>query len=389
MKLLFSDVFDVDPVVVEAHGAFNVALVADLPLFVDPFLIFNSPDPNYQELHEGIIRYLLFLHQKAQSGGLSEDLINAWYRFPEIKENWLGFSETGNEGRGLGKTFAQALHRNLHTIFNTFAQETVAKGIHLEKLCLVSRGVGKDSISDFTNNLIHHFLLEYTQAFALAHVTPAMRRQVQVRKVRFNYDTETWQSDEYDLPVHNGRHVLLTPVNVLTKDNTWINRTDLEAGFSWIPDAVPNDELRGQINNYFQGLLPKRPTARDRSEAVRRTLLKFPALVDYYIRYKEDHGDDAKSVSASKVTRSRQLYLENFASLPELLHRETDFYGVEETTLSAARTRALFLKDVIENKGGHRVFYMRGQAIEREEDSPNPLPTNLVCDYPRREPRGQ
>ena len=368
MKILFSDVFEVDPAAVEAHGAFNVALVADLPLFIDPFLIFNSPDPTYQELHERIVRYLLFLHQKAHTGDLSDGLIKAWYRFPEIRENWLGFSATGNEGRGLGKKFAGALHENLRALFSDFGQTKVTKGIHLEKLCLVSPGIGKDSVSDFTSNLIHQFLLEYTQAFAGAHVAPAMRRQVRVPKVRFNYDTETWQSGEFDLPVHNGRHVLLTPVNLLTKDKTWINKTDLMKGFSWIPDAIPNDELRAQINNYFQGLLPKSPTTQDESDAVRRTLLKFPALVDYYIRYKEDHGDEAKSVSASKVVRSRRLYLTQFASLPTLLNRETDFYKVEETTLPAARTRALFLKDVIENKGGHRIFYIHGQAIEREED---------------------
>ena len=189
MKILFSDVFEIDPVAIDAYGAFNVALVADLPLFVDPFLIFNSPDPKYQQLHEEIVRYLLFLHEKAQTGGLSPDLVKAWYRFPEIKENWLSFSATGNDGRGLGKKFAVALHGNLHTLFSNFGQPTVEKGIHLEKLCLVSSGVGKDSISDFTNNLIHQFLLEYTQAFALAHVTPAMRRRVRVPKVRFNYDT--------------------------------------------------------------------------------------------------------------------------------------------------------------------------------------------------------
>ena len=368
MRILFSDVFEVDPAMVEDHGAFNVALVADLPLFVDPFLIFNSPNPTYQGLHQGIVEYLLFLHQKAQCGELSDDLIKAWYRFPEIKENWLGFSATGNEGRGLGKKFAVALHTNLYALFTDFEQAKVAKGIHLEKLCLVGRGVGKDSISDFTNNLIHHYLLEYTQKFAVNHISPSMRRHIQVSRVRFNYHTETWQSDEFDLPVHNGRHVLLTPTNILTKENTWINKTDLVKEFSWIPDAVSNDELRGQINNYFRSLLPKRATTRDESDAVRRTLLKFPALIDYYIRYKEDHGDEARSISARRVIDSRELYVKQFAQLPGLLDRETDFYKVEETTLQAARTRALFLKDVVENKGGQRIFYVRGQVIQREQD---------------------
>jgi hypothetical protein len=30
--------------------------------------------------------------------------------------------------------------------------------------------------------------------------------------------------------------------------------------------------------------------------------------------------------------------------------------------------RVKFLKDVIENKGGHRIFYINGQPFEREED---------------------
>ena len=34
----------------------------------------------------------------------------------------------------------------------------------------------------------------------------------------------------------------------------------------------------------------------------------------------------------------------------------------------AAREKALFLKDVIENKGGHRIFYNKGKPIKREAD---------------------
>ena len=43
----------------------------------------------------------------------------------------------------------------------------------------------------------------------------------------------------------------------LTKDDTWINRTDLVDSFEQIPAAIPNDQLRAQINNYFIDLLPK------------------------------------------------------------------------------------------------------------------------------------
>ena len=57
--IYFSDVFEVDQGLLESHGAFNIALVNDLPLFVDPFLLFDSRCPELQELHNGIINLSL------------------------------------------------------------------------------------------------------------------------------------------------------------------------------------------------------------------------------------------------------------------------------------------------------------------------------------------
>lgn len=38
----FSDYFGVSPQRLQTYGAFNISLIADLPLFIDPFLLFNS-----------------------------------------------------------------------------------------------------------------------------------------------------------------------------------------------------------------------------------------------------------------------------------------------------------------------------------------------------------
>ena len=43
--------FSVPPEVLEEYGAFNVALVNDLPLFVDPFLLYDSQNSVHRELH--------------------------------------------------------------------------------------------------------------------------------------------------------------------------------------------------------------------------------------------------------------------------------------------------------------------------------------------------
>lgn len=63
--IYFSDVFGVEPDVLDAFGAFNVARVNDLPLFVDPFLLFDSKQPEFRALHDDIIKYLVFVRDRA------------------------------------------------------------------------------------------------------------------------------------------------------------------------------------------------------------------------------------------------------------------------------------------------------------------------------------
>lgn len=47
LKIYFSDFFDVDEDIIESYGAMNISLINDMPLFVDPFLLFNSEKPEY------------------------------------------------------------------------------------------------------------------------------------------------------------------------------------------------------------------------------------------------------------------------------------------------------------------------------------------------------
>ena len=64
MKIYFSDYFEISPKVLEKYGAFNISLINDLPLFIDPFLLFHSRKPKYIELHNQIIKYVRFLRDK-------------------------------------------------------------------------------------------------------------------------------------------------------------------------------------------------------------------------------------------------------------------------------------------------------------------------------------
>jgi hypothetical protein len=368
MNIYFSDAFGVTEAQLEKYGAFNISVIVDLPLFVDPFLLFDSPKPEYRKLHDDVIDYLRFLRDLSQKGSVREARIRHLYCFREVEQNWLGFSQAGNSGRGLGMGFARALSENLNSLFPDFGAEQITKGSHLEKLCLIREGVGRDMISDFTTNLIKEFLCEYTQKFAIDHIDPSLLAEFAVPHVRFSSMTQTWRSAKYTLPKLKNDFVLLTPKEILTKDEAWINKEDYYREYHDIPTAIGNDELRAQINSYFASVLPNNPNKKDQEKAVRKTTLKFPALIDYFIKYKESTGADARKKSLDKVEESTTIYIRQFGALIDLLQKATDFYTEPLDSRTAAREKALFLKDVIENKGGHRIFYNKGIPIQREVD---------------------
>ena len=280
----------------------------------------------------------------------------------------MGYSESGNHGRGLGSKFSQALYGNLYSLIPGFGAEKITRGSHLEKLCLIESRVGRDCISDFTTNLIKEYLFAYTEQFASEFLSPADCRRINVNKVRFNYRTESWESAEFLLPFIEGDYVLLTPRDMLTKDETWISQSDLYGQFSLIADALPNEQLRAQVNNYFSQELPKHPTVNERRQVIQRVLRRFPAIIEYYIKSKEDNGDRAVTASDLKVTESTDLYVERLNSFVEVLDTETEFYDVDGDTYIEALRRARYLKDVIENKGGHRIFYRDNEPVRSEKD---------------------
>ncbi|MBI2517083.1 MAG: hypothetical protein HYV95_09215 [Opitutae bacterium] len=366
--LYFSDAFGVSESALEKHGAFNVSLVVDLPLFIDPFLLFNSQKAEYQSLHAQIIDYLTYLRDLAVAGEMSQAGLRNLFCFSEVKQTWLGFSHSDNSGRGLGMKFAHALADNLHSLFSSFGSEKITKSSHLEKLCLIREGVGRDMISDFTTNLILGYLCEYTQAFALKHLAPEMRAEFAVNRARFHRNTGTWAAERFTLPKFADDFVILTPKDILTKDDTWINKKDFIREYHEIPRAIGDAELRDRVDGYFRRMLPKNPKQKDHASAMRLTAIEFPILYDYFIRYKENHGHEAEQLSLEKVDASHLVYVRQFGELIALLKAQTSFYSEPLTSKDAAREKVAFLKDVIENKGGFRLFYHHGVPIKKEED---------------------
>jgi hypothetical protein len=349
LKIYFTDFFETSTKTLEDFDAFNISLINDLPLFIDPFLLFGSKKQEYQELHSAIIRYLSFLKAKSEAGINDNSQIKSWYLFPEVEQNWFGYSIVGNSGSGLGEKFGKSMSASMHIVFDDLGKEKITQSSHLEKAGLFEIGVGKDNISDFTTNLIKEFLLSYTEKFAKENVKDEYLKIIKVEKVYFDYELERWMPKEFKLPFLFDDYIILTPRDILTKDDTWINSNDLRGDFNRICNSIPNDQLRNEIFNYFQRRLPKPPkdkknTQKEISQAIQATIRQFPEIIKWYIKQKEENKEGARNISRQKVQAVETAFVHQISAFVERLVEETKFYQIApEDSLEEALNRVKFL----------------------------------------------
>ena len=347
-RIYFSDYFEIDHNVIENYGALDIALVCDNPAFVDPFLIFANS--KYKKQHSFIIRYLELLKNKAvvnSDNELNSGDFQHYYKFPEVKQAWLGYSVDGNAGLGLGPLFAESLYKNLNKIFANFGKEKITKSAHIEKLCLVEEGVGIDKISDFTLNLIKGFILEYTQEFALKNIDQKFIKEFPVKKTSFDFNTGLWKDGRFKLPFFEYKNkvdfVLLVPQDVLTSHDTWISKNDFLQNNTKIFSSIENEELRTKLNKYFQDCLltkvgKNKKIIKDESQkskkvALLKTIQEYPQILDYYIKQKENDSDEA---------------LKNHVAIPEKINFYFDTENIQQSFAERSFNKINLFDDFLE-----------------------------------------
>lgn len=372
VKIYFSDYFNIPSEILEEYGAINISLINDIPLFIDPFLLFNSEDTKLHDIHDEMISYLKFIQIKTEKiTNPSQGMLKAWFTFSEVKQTWLGLSNNGNSGRGLGKDFAINLFNGLSTILKSFGKETITKSSHMEKLCLICSRVGRDKISDFTTNFAFNYLLEYTEYFAHKYLNASQCRVFSVPRVYFDYNLNKWITKEFYLPTYNNDFVLLTPRCILTRDDTFINRRDMLDNLSTIAPSVDDETIRFELDNYISNVLidtNNESNSKEKEKAGEILIRKHPEIIDYYLKYKEDHEKEATSISCEQVNQVELLFNTQLKKLVDLLKINTGFYASIPNAYEESLTRLYYLKHVIEDKDGYRLFYVDNKPIRREID---------------------
>ena len=381
--MFFSKYFNVKKEDIIEYGAIDISLVCDLPLFIDPMLLFNSKKRVYIKLHKDIIDYFKFLLLKTKQG-VTESVLKSYFLFPEVKNNWLGFSIEGNSGRGFGGKFARFLADNLDFALK---ENKITKGLHIEKVLLLSDNSGKDKISDLMTNLILGYLASYTEKFARRYIDKKFLAKFSL-ECEFNYQTESKNVKTFLLPyIINKKgekeYVLLTPRDILRSGEPTINKRNFLKSYTDILTIIGNDVLRTRINQYISVKLAEfldncKVCSRTPSEAEIENQRKIyfyqaaeemPEIYDYYIKMEESKNVEDRLLISQEVDKELQKYYEN----SEILIKKYRELYPNKTSAPTSREelieRLKYFKHCIEDCDCYKILYDKdGNRIASEDD---------------------
>ncbi|WP_454834354.1 hypothetical protein [Rahnella aceris] len=202
----------------------------DIPLYVDPFLLWKSPSLQDQSLHTAItnsFNHLNYLIKKQRDDEAIGTLIN----LSECPEVGLGVS-TSRKGLKIGVKQATEILK----LFTEIPEYSQFGFTHFEVIQLYVSGISKDRVSDIACNYIKSFLIDYT--IEQCEINGIPTEGVILDSV-YNYQKHIFDSNKR----------MLLPVNPKTKEpliftpkrwlrfNPWINYED------YFKSHCPRDDI--------------------------------------------------------------------------------------------------------------------------------------------------
>lgn len=240
----------------------------DIPLYVDPFLLWKSPSQQDQALHTAIINsfnHLNFLLKKGRSNEALSLLIN----ISECQEVGLGVSKTR---KGVRISQDQAL--SILNLFNDIPEYSQFGFTHFEVIQLYISGISKDRISDIACSYIKSFLIDYTIDQCEQVGIPI---ESVILKSVYNYKNHSLdENQKVNLPINPNtkKPIIFTPKRWL-RFIPWINFED------YFQSYCPRDKFN-----------PSEPIDRVRVLNYNRDNY---GIVEGYIKYKVRTTDDCKN----------------------------------------------------------------------------------------------
>ncbi len=241
----------------------------DIPLYVDPFLLWKSPSQQDKALHLALLNSFNHLGYLAKEGKVSEAL-SQLVSSSECDEVGLGLSAT-RQGKRIG--IEQA--KSILNLFERIPAYNRRGFQHFEEIQFYVDGISKDRISDFACNFLKSFLIDFT-------IDQCEKLGIPLAdcSVPHFYDPEKQAITEQvrvKLPVHprTNSPILLVPKRWL-RFGPWINFDDYFKAY------CPRDEIFN----------PNEPQTRVKVLLYNRD---HYGVVEAYIREKERIASDCKN----------------------------------------------------------------------------------------------
>jgi hypothetical protein len=255
----------------------------DVPVGIDPFLLFKSRDPEYQGLHRQLLEAFNAGIAAVRRGKLEEAA--RILQFPEVSAIGLGYTQGSKRGSGVGTHLSKLI---IETILGSPPLQE--RGIHhVEEMQLVSAGIGPDRVSDIAANILKSFLIEYTQRQCGIWGIP-LKKGVPVPHI---YDalSNQWRDSYEDLPVSpvDGSAILLVPRRIV-RVLPWINYDDfIRTEFNAYLAAKRQASRQNARNPIIE---PGAPDANEKKDVVIITRSDI-SLVERYVKSRELQAADA------------------------------------------------------------------------------------------------
>lgn len=311
----------------------------DLPIGIDPFLLFKSRDPDVRSLHQKLLDAFSIGVGTIKKGNHAE--ARRLFDYPEVPEIGFGYTARGKRGSGVGSHLAGLIVETL-----THSPLLQERGVrHIEEMQLLSAGIGPDRVSDIAANLLKQYLIEYTQRQAQIWQLP-----VKLAPVRHVYDAASheWMDGYFDLPVSSvdGSAILLVPRRIV-RVLPWINYDDFVHGEFRAYLAARREVARQSLRNSpgvrkdevvsvtrsDLSIIDRYVEARERSSAQAQPTFEY--IDSDACRQSEDLKARLRHIPPGRATASdyQRLVLEilNFLFSPELIDGQPEVRTMEGT----------------------------------------------------------